>query len=105
MSRIVIKPYNVVTKTHLSEMSVDRIPTEGDPLEIEKELYFVCEGDSGPHRDHPEIGVIPLVVRNPRDVTNIRDYIQCLSLAHRKVQFKNDKGNCDLDNCNEMIIS
>jgi len=105
MSRIVIKPFNVVTKEHLPEISVERIPTDGDPLEVGKELYFVCERDSGPQTDHPVIGVIPLVVRNPRDVTNISHYIQCLSLAHRKVQFKNDKGNCDLDNCDEMIIS
>ena len=49
--------------------------------------------------------IVIRVVRNPRDVTNIRDYIQCLSLAHRKVQFKNDKGICDLDNCDEMIVS
>jgi len=50
------------------------------------------------------IGVIPLVVRNPAKVLNIKDYIQCLSIAHRKVQFKNDKGICDLDNSSEMII-
>lgn len=105
MSRIVIKPYNVVAKAHLPEISVDRIPSDGDPLEIDRELYFVCEGDSGQPADHPVIGVIPLVVRNPRDVTNIKDYIQCLSLAHRKVQFKNDNGACDLEHCCEMIIS
>jgi hypothetical protein len=105
MCQIVIKPYDVVTKVHLSEIAVDRIPTDGDPLEIEKELYFVCEGDSGPQTDVPSIGVIPLVVRNPRNVTNIRDYIHCLSLAHRKVQFKNIHGACDLDHCDEMIIS
>jgi hypothetical protein len=105
MSRIVIKPYNVVDKVHLPEISVDCIPTDGDPLEIEKELYFVCESDSGPETDLPVIGVIPLVVRNPCNVPNIRDYIKCLSLAHRKVQFKNKKGACDLDHCEKMIIS
>ena len=105
MSRIVIKPYDVVAKAYLSEISVDRIPTDGDPLEIEKELYFVCEGDTGQQADPPVIGVIPLVVRNPRNVTNIKDYIKCLSLAQRKVQFKYKKEDCDLDNCDEMIIS
>lgn len=105
MSRIIIKPDDVVAKAHLPEISVDRIPTDGDPVEIEKELYFACEGNSGPQNDLPVIGVIPLVVRNPRNVTNIRDYIQCLSLAHRKVQFINDQGIYDLDNCDEMIIS
>lgn len=105
MSRIVIKPYNVITKGQLPEISADQIPAGGDPLEIDQELYFVCEGDSGSQSDIHVIGVIPLVVRNPRDVTNIREYIQCLSLAHRRLQFKNDKGNCDLANCDEMIIS
>jgi len=29
-----------------------------------------------------------------------------LSIAHRKVQFKDDKGGwCDLESCDEMIIS
>jgi hypothetical protein len=105
MNQIVIKPYDVVIKVHLPELAVDRIPTDGDPLEIEKELYFVCEGDPGPQTDVLSIGVIPLVVRNPRNVTNISEYIQCLSLAHRKVQFKNTDGVCDLDHCDEMIIS
>lgn len=51
------------------------------------------------------IGLIPLVVRDPVKVKNIKEYINCLSIAHRKVVFKNDKGICDLSNCNEMIIS
>jgi hypothetical protein len=51
------------------------------------------------------IGVIPLVVRNPSKVLNIESYIKCLSLAHRKVKFKNDKGTCGLDDCKEMIIT
>ena len=105
MNKVMIKPFNVVDNTDLPEMSVDQIPTDGDPLEIKEELYFVCEQNYKQHADPPVIGVIPLVVRNPAKVLNIKKYIQCLSIAHRKVHFKNDKGICDLDNCNEMIIS
>jgi hypothetical protein len=105
MNKIVIKPFNVVDHTDLPEMSVDKIPDDGDPLEIERELYYVCEKNYKQQSDPPVIGVIPLVVRNPAKVLNIKSYIHCLSIAHRKVQFKNDKGICDLDNCNEMIIS
>ena len=43
MNKIVIKPFNVVDHTDLPEMSVDQIPTDGDPLEIKGELYYVCE--------------------------------------------------------------
>ena len=100
-----IKPFNVVDHTDLPEMSVDQTPGDGDPLEIKGELYFVCEQNYKQHTDRPVIGVIPLVVRNPAKVLNIKEYINCLSIAHRKVQFKNDKGICDLDNCDEMIIS
>ena len=40
---MVIKPFNVVDHNDLPEISVDQIPTDGDPLEIERELYFVRE--------------------------------------------------------------
>jgi hypothetical protein len=105
MNKTVIKPYDVVSHANLPEIEVDQIPTEGDPLEINKELYFVCEQKNKQQTSSLTIGVIPLVVRNPAKVLNIKEYIQCLSIAHRKVQFKNDKGACELDNCDEMIIS
>lgn len=105
MNKVVIIPHDVISQTNLPEMSVDFIPTDGDPLEINKELYFVCEQNFTQQSDHQLVGVIPLVVRNPAKVLNIKKYIQCLSIAHRKVQFRNDKGICDLENCDEMIIS
>ena len=105
LKKVAIIPHDVVAHTDLPEMSVDQIPTDGDPLEIKGELYFVCEQELKHQDDHPVIGVIPLVVRDPAKVSNIEKYIECLSIAHRKVQFKNEKGICDLDNCDEMIIS
>jgi hypothetical protein len=105
MSKVVIKPINVIDFAQLPEMTVDQIPTDGDPLEIKGEMYYVCETVFKQQHDFLQIGVIPLVVRNPSKVQNIDIYIKCLSLAHRKVKFKNAKGTCDLDNCDEMIIS
>ena len=105
MNKLVIIPHDVVAHADLPEVSVDQIPVGGDPLEIRGELYFVCEQNFKQQSDNMVIGVIPLVVRNPAKVLNIKKYIQCLSVAHRKVQFKNNAGTCDLDNCNEMIIS
>lgn len=105
MNKIVIKPFNVIDHSDLPEMSVDQMPSDGDPLEIDRELYFVCEINHDQQSAPTVIGVIPLVVRNPAKVTNIQNYVHCLSKAHRKVLFKNDKGNCDLDNCDEMIVS
>lgn len=105
MGKVIIKPYNVVDQTDLPEITVDQIPTDGDPLEVDEELYFVCEKDNVPKDDKAVIGVIPLVVRDPSKVLNIEKYIQCLSIAHRKVKFRNEKGFCDLKDCDEMIIS
>jgi hypothetical protein len=105
MSKVVIKPINVIDHTQLPEMTVNQIPTDGDPLEIKGEMYYVCETVFKQQLDSLQIGVIPLVVRNPSKVLNINSYIECLSLAHRKVQFKNAKGTCELDNCDEMIIT
>lgn len=105
MKSQLIKPINLIDKTELPELSVSQIPTDGDPLEINGEMYFVCDGKDKKHPGSTEIGVIPLVVRNPANISNIEDYIKCLSIAHRKVQFKNEKGICDLNECDEMIIS
>jgi hypothetical protein len=105
MDKLVIKPFNVIDNTELPEISVSRVPTDGDPLEIDREMYYVCENIFGHQSDLQRIGVIPLVVRNPSKITNIKEYIQCLSIAHRKVLFKNENGVCDLENCDEMIIT
>jgi hypothetical protein len=105
MDKSIIKPYNVIDQTHLPEISVDQLPTDGDPIEIKGEMYYVCETDISQKFDSPTIGVIPLVVRNPANVSNIETYIRCLSIAHRKVIFKNASGICGLENCDEMIIT
>jgi hypothetical protein len=105
MNKLVITPFNVVDKAKLPEMLVDQLPSDGDPLEIDGELFYVCENLSLQQSDSPMIGVIPLVVRNPSKVTDIKKYIECLSIAHRKVLFKNAQGSCTLANCDEMIIS
>lgn len=105
MNKTVIKPFNVIDQTQLPELSVDQLPTDGDPIEIRGEMYYVCESDLKQQTDSPTIGVIPLIVRNPANVSNIETYIKCLSIAHRKVLFKNANGICGLENCDEMIIT
>lgn len=105
MKSVLIKPFNVIDKMELPELSVNQVPTDGDPLEIRGEMYYVCSSPDKNQTDPGDIGVIPLVVRNPAKVSNIEEYIKCLSIAHRKVLFKNERGICDLDNCDEMIIS
>lgn len=105
MKSIVIKPFNVVDNTNLPEVKVELMPTDGDPIEIENEMYYVCQNIFEGITDHAKISVIPLVVRNPSKIQNIESYIKCLSIAHRRVQFRNSKGLCDLENCDEMIIT
>ena len=57
-----IKPFNVIDHSSLPEITVDKLPADGDPLEIEREMYFVCEVNLK-EMDEQKIGVIPLVVR------------------------------------------
>lgn len=104
MDKTLVRLYDVAGDAKLPEIAVDRMPEEGDPLEVEGEMYFVCEQNTG-SEPVPSIGVIPLVVRNPSSVANIRQYVDCLSMAHRRVQFKNEKGETDLEHSDEMIIS
>jgi hypothetical protein len=103
MEKILIQPFNVIDNTALPEIPVDTLPADGDELEIRGDTYFVCHLVQ--KMEAPAIGVIPLIVRNPSKIPNIRDYIECLSIAHRRVLFKNSRGMCDLENCDEMIVT
>ncbi len=104
MSKVKIKPFNVIDHTDLPEMTVDRLPVEGDPLEIDREMYYICETKSKEKDGPQEIGVIPLVVKNPTKVKNIKNYVDCLSIAHRRIQFRKNNNICDFNDCDEMII-
>jgi len=99
------KIYNVTDKRTLPSMSFEKYPEAGEPLEIEKEMYYVCNRDNGKDSESITIDVIPLVVRNPRNVENIKSYLDCLSIAHRRVQFRKENKTCDFEDCDEMIIS
>lgn len=100
-----IKPFNVIDQTELPVITVDRIPENGDPIEIEKEMYYACKPGSSVTGEFHEIGVIPLVVKNPSGVANIKEYLNCLSIAHRRVQFRKKNNLCDFNDCDEMVIS
>ena len=105
MSKVKIKPFNVIDHTDLPEITIDRLPVNGDPLEIDREMYFVCETKSKEADGLQGIGVIPLVVKNPAKIQNIKSYIDCLAIAHRRIQFRKNNNIGDLNDCDEMIIS
>jgi hypothetical protein len=105
MKKVKIKPFNVIDNTELPLIIVDTIPVDGDPVEIDSEMYYACETNYKEKNGVQEIGVIPLVVRNPAKAANIGNYIKCLSIAQRRIQFRNDNNICDFNDCDEMIIS
>jgi hypothetical protein len=105
MKKVRIKPFNVIDNTELPLMLVDSIPVEGDPLVIGMETYYACETKYQEKNGIKEVGVIPLVVRDPAKVTNIKNYIHCLTIAQRRIHFRRDNNICDMDDCDEMIIS
>lgn len=105
MKGVKIKPFNVIDNTELPEIMADSIPVDGDPFEIEREMYYACETDNQEKDGVWEIGVIPLLVKNPAKVANIKTYIKCLSIAQRRIQFRKDNNICDFNDCDEMIIS
>jgi hypothetical protein len=105
MNNLIIKPFNVIDHTDFPVMAVDHIPESGDPIEIDNEMYFTCETGSDASGDFRKIGVIPLVVKNPASIPDIEGYLKCLSIAHRRVQFRKKNKICDFNDCDEMIIS
>jgi len=84
---ITIKPFNVIDRNELPEVTVDRIPVDGDPLEIDREMYFVCDTNSPQNLVIRKIGVIPLIIKNPKKVKNIESYLRYLSIAQRRIQY------------------
>lgn len=104
MDKKVIKLYNVVDNEDLPEILVEDLPADGDPIELNDDMYYVCERLYD-NQEEPKIGVIPLIVKNPASVSNIEQYLKCLSMAHRKVLFKNKLGITNLESSEEMIIS
>lgn len=87
---ITIKPFNVIDRNELPEIKVDRLPVDGDPLEIDREMYFVCETNSQQKEGFRKIGVIPLVIKNPKKVENIESYLRYLSIAQRRIQYRDN---------------
>lgn len=104
MKEKVIKVYNVLDNEVLPEITVTDLPSDGDPIELDDDMYYVCER-AYDNKEDPRIGVIPLIIRNPASVSNIEQYVKCLSMAHRKVMFKNKHGISSLEASEEMIIS
>ncbi|MFZ2341128.1 MAG: hypothetical protein WAW07_15570 [Bacteroidales bacterium] len=99
-----IKPFNAVDHTSLPETTVDKLPADGDPPEIERAMYFGCEANLK-ETEEQKIGVIPLIVKNPARVENIDSYIKCLTIAQKRVQFRKANNICDFNDCDEMVVS
>jgi len=85
-----LRPYNVIDRNELPEVTVNKIPVSGDPLEINSEMYYVCETNKIEKDGFLKIGVIPLVVKNLKKVENIESYLRYLSVAQRRIRYMDD---------------
>ncbi len=99
-----IRFFNVVDNKPLPEISSGHVFLEGDPVEINGEMYYVCEVRGSQEDGSREMGLIPLVVRDPLKLKNINSYISCLKTAKRRLEFRKDHNICESDECDEMII-
>jgi len=53
-------------------------------------MYFICETNKMEKDGFREIGVIPLVVKDLKKVENIGSYLRYLSIAQRRIQYRNE---------------
>lgn len=83
-----IKPFNIIDRTELPEVTTENLPVAGDPLEIENEMYYVCETECREKDELRKVGVIPLVLKNPNRVENMGIYYKYLSIAIRRMQYR-----------------
>ena len=83
---ITIRPFNVIDRTHLPELTVYSVPVNGDPLEIDSQMYFVCETKNQVTDGRQTVGVIPLVIKDVAKIISIESYLESLHVALRRMQ-------------------
>ena len=83
---ITIKPFNVIDRTELPEVTVDSVPVNGDPLEIDSQMYFICETKNQVANGRQSVGVIPLVIKNTTKIKSMESYLESLHVALRRMQ-------------------
>ena len=69
-------------------------PVNGDPLEIDSQMYFVCETKDQVTDGMQAVGVIPLVIKNTTRIKSLESYLESLQVALRRMQ---DLRNIPLD--------
>lgn len=93
--------YDVTDNSSLPPVPVDRCTKIGDPLEINHEMYYICEMNYTGDGELSSVGVIPLVVRNTVSVEDIQGYLNCLSLARGRDLKRNGEEPGDPDECSD----
>jgi hypothetical protein len=83
---LTIKPFNVIDRTELPEVTVNRVLVNGDPLEIDSQMYFVCETKNQVTDGRQPVGVIPLVIKNVTKIKNMECYLESLHAALRRMK-------------------
>lgn len=84
--KFTIKPFNVIDRAALNEVSVDRVPVIGDPLEVNSTMYLICDIHTNLSADGQSVGVIPIVYKTDNKVFNTENYIESLYVALRRMQ-------------------
>jgi len=82
---IIIRPYNLIDRVDLKELKVDRIPVIGDPVEIDSDMYIICDIHELGNDCRQTVGVIPLVNKTNKEL-NKENYLESLNVALRKMQ-------------------
>lgn len=81
-----IKPYNVIDRTDLKEVTVDRVPVIGDPLEVDSNMYLICDMDNQVNDGGQSVRVVPLVYKNGNKAFNTENYLESLYIALLRMQ-------------------
>lgn len=81
-----IKPYNVIDHAELNAVSVERAPVIGDPLEVESEMYLICDIYKQVNDNEHSVGVIPVVYKTEDKSINAENYLESLYVALRRMQ-------------------
>jgi hypothetical protein len=86
-----VKVFNLTDKAELQSITIEACPPDGEPIEINNEMYYVCETECDESGEIKSIGVIPLVAKDPGKIKDIKGYVNCLSIAHKRVSLRKNR--------------
>ncbi len=83
---ITVIPFNIIDRTELPSVRLDQVPVNGDTMEINSQIYYVCDTDDVKYDHYQTVRVIPGIIGNTFKGAVSGSYFESLSAAITRLQ-------------------